>query len=96
MTFSPSAQTSPTRPVILSYPGLDPALELARRQGGMITFRQAIDAGLTRGQLRRLVRSGQWNHPVRGAFVVPSAAVGPRRPPAPGPPPPPPPPPRPA
>jgi hypothetical protein len=39
----------------------------------MITFRQAIAAGLTRGQLRQLVHSDQWSHPVRGAFVVPGA-----------------------
>ncbi|WP_101831949.1 type IV toxin-antitoxin system AbiEi family antitoxin domain-containing protein [Frankia canadensis] len=73
MTSSTSASTQPTRPVIPLYPGLDPAIAVARRQGGMITFRQAIAAGLTRGQLRQLVHSGQWNHPVRGAFVVPGA-----------------------
>ncbi|CAO5188812.1 DUF559 domain-containing protein [Frankia sp. AiPs1] len=80
MTFSTSASTQPTRPAHAAYPGLDPALALARAQGGMITFRQAIDSGLTRGQLRRLVLSGQWNHPVRGAFVVPSAARRPASP----------------
>ncbi|WP_338084444.1 type IV toxin-antitoxin system AbiEi family antitoxin domain-containing protein [Candidatus Frankia nodulisporulans] len=81
MTSLSSALTSPTRPVTFSYPGLGPALRLARSQGGMITFRQAIEAGLTRGQLRRLVLSGQWDHPVRGAFVVlaVSAVPVPRR-----------------
>ncbi|CAO5241612.1 type IV toxin-antitoxin system AbiEi family antitoxin domain-containing protein [Frankia sp. AgKG'84/4] len=72
MTTSLSALTSPTRPpAARAYPGLDSAVALARRQGGMITFRQAIAAGLTRGQLRQLVQSEQWGHPVRGAFVVP-------------------------
>ncbi|MCM3924967.1 hypothetical protein ND748_25290 [Frankia sp. AiPs1] len=75
MTFSRSASTPPTRPVVRRYPGLDPAVALARRQGGMITFRQAMSAGLTRGQLRQLVQSDQWSHPVRGAFVVPLALV---------------------
>ncbi|EIV90614.1 type IV toxin-antitoxin system AbiEi family antitoxin domain-containing protein [Frankia sp. QA3] len=74
MTFSLSASSPPTRPAVRRYPGLDPAVALARRQGGMITFRQAMAAGLTRGQLRQLVQSDQWSHPVRGAFVVP---VGP-------------------
>ncbi|KJE23868.1 protein of unknown function (DUF4095) [Frankia torreyi] len=71
MTFSRSASTPPTRPVVRRYPGLDPAVALARRQGGVITFRQAMSVGLTRGQLRQLVQSDQWSHPVRGAFVVP-------------------------
>ncbi|WP_462202969.1 type IV toxin-antitoxin system AbiEi family antitoxin domain-containing protein, partial [Frankia sp. CcWB3] len=69
MTFSASASPPPTRPV--RYPGFDPAVRLAGRQGGAITYRQAMAAGLTRGQLRQLVHSGQWSHPVRGVFVVP-------------------------
>ncbi|WP_041939600.1 MULTISPECIES: type IV toxin-antitoxin system AbiEi family antitoxin domain-containing protein [Frankia] len=75
MTFSHSASTPPTRPVVRRYAGLDPAVALARRQGGVITFRQAMSAGLTRGQLRQLVQSDQWSHPVRGAFVVPVAPL---------------------
>ncbi|ABD12364.1 hypothetical protein Francci3_3007 [Frankia casuarinae] len=69
MTFSASASSPPTRPV--RYPGFDPAVRIAGRQGGAITYRQAMAAGLTRGQLRQLVHSGQWSHPVRGVFVVP-------------------------
>ncbi|MCK9894565.1 type IV toxin-antitoxin system AbiEi family antitoxin domain-containing protein [Frankia sp. AgB32] len=84
MTTSLSASTPPTRPAARAYPGLDSAVALARRQGGMITFRQAIAAGLTRGQLRQLVQSDQWGHPVRGAFVVPGAGRAERVPPVAG------------
>lgn len=70
MTFSTSASSPPNNPPAIPYPGLAPALGVAGGQGGVITYRQAMASGLTRGQLRQLVHTGQWSHPVRGAFVV--------------------------
>jgi hypothetical protein len=56
------------------YPGLLPAVRVAREQDGMITYRQALAAGLTREQLRWLVARGWWSSPTRGTFVIQGAA----------------------
>ncbi|ONH24818.1 hypothetical protein BL253_29250 [Pseudofrankia asymbiotica] len=42
----------------------------------MITYRQALDAGLTREQVRRFVARGWWYSPCRGSYVV-RAVAGP-------------------
>jgi REase_MTES_1575/Transcriptional regulator, AbiEi antitoxin len=57
------------------YPGLLPAVRVAREQDGMITYRQALAAGLTREQLRWLVARGWWSSPTRGTFVIQGASA---------------------
>lgn len=44
--------------------------ELSTRQGGAIRLDQAIDAGLTRHQIRYRIRSGLWERLVRGAYLL--------------------------
>ncbi|MFG3553949.1 type IV toxin-antitoxin system AbiEi family antitoxin domain-containing protein [Micromonospora sp. NPDC047557] len=43
--------------------------EVAAGQDGMVTLAQALRAGLTRGQIRQLCRSGRWRRLLRGCFV---------------------------
>ncbi|MBL7500660.1 type IV toxin-antitoxin system AbiEi family antitoxin domain-containing protein [Frankia sp. CNm7] len=47
---------------------------VARGQSGMITYAQAIEAGLTRQEIRTFVRRGWWERPVRGAYIIRSIA----------------------
>jgi very-short-patch-repair endonuclease len=49
------------------------ALRIADRQQGMITAAQARDAGLTRGQIEQLVRTGAWIRPFVGTYLVSGA-----------------------
>jgi hypothetical protein len=46
--------------------------ELLRRQEGAITTVQALEAGMSREQLRTLTANG-WRHPTRGVYVSPDA-----------------------
>jgi very-short-patch-repair endonuclease len=50
-----------------------PALVTARRQDGMLSSEQALRAGLTRGQIEQLVRTGAWARPFTGTYLVPGA-----------------------
>ncbi|WP_131803613.1 MULTISPECIES: type IV toxin-antitoxin system AbiEi family antitoxin domain-containing protein [Pseudofrankia] len=50
--------------------------QVARGQNGMITYRQALDAGLAREQIRQFVARGWWYSPSRGSYVI-RAVVGP-------------------
>lgn len=49
------------------------ALERAATQHGAISRTQARAAGLTPSRLLTLTRSGGWENPVRGAYVVPGS-----------------------
>ncbi|MBL7498372.1 hypothetical protein I6A84_44310 [Frankia sp. CNm7] len=49
------------------------ATRVARAQGGVLTYRQALDAGLTRAQIRIFVRRGWWYSPARDAYVLRAA-----------------------
>jgi very-short-patch-repair endonuclease len=46
------------------------AARAAARQGGNLTLAQALDAGLTRTDVRRLVRDAVWSSPRPGVFTV--------------------------
>ena len=48
----------------------------ARAQSGLITHRQALEAGLTRHQIRSLIQRGWWSTAGRGRFVVHAAVDG--------------------
>jgi very-short-patch-repair endonuclease len=57
----------------MSYPvseALLAAIRAARGQGGVLTYRQALSAGLTRAQIQVFVARGWWLHPVKDAYVV--------------------------
>ncbi|KLL11993.1 hypothetical protein FrCorBMG51_07685 [Protofrankia coriariae] len=45
----------------------------ARQQDGVISGSQAQAFGLTRRQIARLVHSGEWQYPGRGAYLLPGA-----------------------
>ncbi|MBL7524228.1 type IV toxin-antitoxin system AbiEi family antitoxin domain-containing protein [Frankia sp. CNm7] len=47
---------------------------VARAQNGAITYRQALEAGLTREQIRQFVARGWWYSPCRGSYVIRAAA----------------------
>lgn len=49
------------------HPGDAIATDLARSQGGVITRKQATEAGLTYGQVRRRLQGGHWQS-VRGGY----------------------------
>ncbi|OHV30319.1 MULTISPECIES: type IV toxin-antitoxin system AbiEi family antitoxin domain-containing protein [Pseudofrankia] len=49
------------------------ALWTAGWQDGMVTYEQALGAGLTRGQIRQLVRTGDWVRPFPGTYLVAGA-----------------------
>jgi very-short-patch-repair endonuclease len=61
------------RAVPKDYPGLGAARRTASRQDGAITHAQALDAGLTPGQIRQLVRDGRWSRPFHGTHLLPGA-----------------------
>ncbi|WP_425343366.1 type IV toxin-antitoxin system AbiEi family antitoxin domain-containing protein [Pseudofrankia saprophytica] len=46
------------------------ATRLARLQDGMITYRQALDAGLTPEEIRVFVARGWWWRPVHGTYII--------------------------
>ncbi|MEW2377031.1 type IV toxin-antitoxin system AbiEi family antitoxin domain-containing protein [Micromonospora sp. NPDC047812] len=48
---------------------VDVLLRLAGRQNGVVTAAQALSAGFSRSQIRRLCRSGRWIRVARGCFV---------------------------
>ncbi|WP_238430896.1 type IV toxin-antitoxin system AbiEi family antitoxin domain-containing protein [Frankia nepalensis] len=49
------------------------ALRVAGWQHGVVTRDQALNAGLTRGQMRQLVRTGGWARPFPGTYLVEGA-----------------------
>jgi very-short-patch-repair endonuclease len=49
---------------------------IGERQQGVVTMRQALDAGLTRSQVRQLVSTGQWLSLRRAVFRVGGAPPG--------------------
>lgn len=52
------------------YAGMAEALRIAERQQGLVTADQAISSGLSRGQVRQLVRTGTWVRPFPGTYLV--------------------------
>jgi hypothetical protein len=48
-------------------------LGLGNTQAGLVSWGQCIDSGLTRPQLRRLVRVGEFVIVLRGVFEIPAA-----------------------
>lgn len=44
--------------------------ELGVSQGGAIRLDQALDAGMTRNQIKYRLRTGRWSHLVRGSYLV--------------------------
>jgi predicted transcriptional regulator of viral defense system len=46
------------------------AMRIAARQWGVLTWEQAIKAGLSRNQIAYRVQTGQWRQPARGVYVV--------------------------
>jgi very-short-patch-repair endonuclease len=50
-------------------------LRIAGRQHGLVTAGQAISSGLSRGQLRQLVRTGDWVRPFPGTYLVAGAEL---------------------
>ena len=48
---------------------------LARQQAGVIARAQALDAGVTRTVLSRLVADGRWGRLDRGLYLVPDVPV---------------------
>lgn len=47
---------------------VDVVLDIAARQGGVVTRRQALDAGLTERQVDRRVAAGRWQVEVAGVY----------------------------
>lgn len=50
------------------------ALAIAARQHGVLSWEQASTAGVTKSDVRRLVRNGAWGHPHTGVYTVRSLA----------------------
>lgn len=50
---------------------VDRAEVLAGRQAGLISYRQVLDAGLSRGDLRQLLTVGRWHRQTRGVYRTP-------------------------
>ena len=44
--------------------------DLSASQGGAIRLDQALETGMTRGQIRQRLRSGRWSKLVRGSYLV--------------------------
>lgn len=49
---------------------LDPLIRIAARQDGMVTARQALDAGFSRDQIRQFCRAGRWTRLMPGCFLI--------------------------
>jgi hypothetical protein len=44
--------------------------DLSVTQGGVVRLEQALDSGMTLGQVKQRVRSGRWSSLLRGAYLV--------------------------
>ncbi|HET7719088.1 MAG TPA: hypothetical protein VFK43_03915, partial [Acidimicrobiales bacterium] len=56
-----------------SFTPLQRAERVGRRQEGALDHAQAAAAGLSDGQIHRIVASGRWCRPVVGVYVVSGA-----------------------
>ncbi|TFE28352.1 hypothetical protein E0F15_15175 [Frankia sp. B2] len=49
--------------------------EIATMQAGVITIRDAINAGITRDEIRRRLNDGRWQQPFRGVLITTATPV---------------------